>query len=611
MATTIRSTDLDFTTIKNNLKLSLKNNTEFADYNYEGSGLSNLLDVLAYNTHYNALIANMALNESYLTTAQLRSSVVSLAEAIGYMPASKAASSATVNLSVNTGNLAGRPSVLSLPRGTRFNTTVDDIQYTFETTGTITATDDGFGLYVFKDNLDRADITIKEGTNTTKTFIVSENSIDTTYVIPDKNIDTTTAFVSVFDDLTTTTFSTYTDLKEADTIDDQSKVYILRETPNGFYELSFGDGYTLGKAPAAGNKIVVEYLSTNGPVANGATTFTPIAQVNVTTGAGTNSFNLTTTTVTKSVSGSEVETLESIRKNAPFSYASQNRMVTAVDYATLVKRNFGYLIKDIQAYGGEDAVRKEYGVVFLSVVFKDDVTQATIDKTKGDIIALGNQLQVITFDIKFQDPDITFLETEVRFQFNPKFTSSSVQEIQNRVDDVVTQYFTDNTGLFDQSFRRSNMLALVDEVDPSVLSSRADLKLQKRFVPFIGTIESVDLRYASPLAEPNDEKAVIKSTPFFVDGNRVEIRNKLDSYKLQLHATATDTVFVDNVGEYEPSTGLVKLVGIRVDSIIGGNNFIKISGDAANASVSSPGQNQIVVFDDGPSFVQAEIVTTS
>ena len=611
MVTTIRSTDLDFDTIKNNLKLELKNNTEFADYNYEGSGLSNLLDVLAYNTHYNALIANMALNESYLTTAQLRSSVVSLAEAIGYMPASKAASSATINISINTGNLAGRPSFLSLPRGTKFTTTVDDVVYTFETTGTINAQDNGSGLYVFKDNLDQEAITLKEGTNTTKTFIVSENSIDTTYVIPDKNIDTTTAFVSVFDDLTTTTFATYTDLKEADTIDDQSKVYILRETPNGFYELSFGDGYTLGKAPQAGNRIVVEYLSTNGPVANGATTFTPVNQISVPSASGNVSFTLSVTTVTKSVSGSDVETLESIRKNAPFSYASQNRMVTAVDYATLVKRNFGYLIKDIQAYGGEDAVRKEYGVVFLSVVFKDDVTQATIDKTKGDIIALGNQLQVITFDIKFQDPDITFLETEVRFQFNPKFTSSSVQEIQNRVDDVVTQYFTDNTGLFDQSFRRSNMLALVDEVDPSVLSSRADLKLQKRFVPFIGTTESAELRYASPLAEPNDERAVIKSTPFFVDGNRVEIRNKLDEYKLQLHATATDTVYVDNIGEYEPSTGLVKLVGIRVDSIIGGNNFIKISGDAANPSVSSPGQNQIVVFDDGPSFVQATVVTTS
>ncbi len=611
MVTTIRSTDLDFTTIKNNLKLSLKNNTEFADYNYEGSGLSNLLDVLAYNTHYNALIANMALNESYLTTAQLRSSVVSLAEAIGYMPASKTASTATVNLSVNTGNLAGRPSILSLPRGTQFNTTVDDVAYTFETLGTVTATDDGFGLYVFKDNLGREEITIKEGANIRKTFIVSENSIDSVYIIPDKDIDTTTAFVSVFLDLNTTVFNTFTDLKQADTIDDQSRLYILRETPNGFYELSFGDGFTLGKSPEAGQKIVVEYLSTSGPEANGAITFTPTSQINVATGAGTNSFNITTTTVTKSVSGSNAESIDSIKKNAPFSYASQNRMVTSADYATLIKRNFGYLIKDIQAYGGEDAVRKEYGVVFISIVFKDDVTQATIDKTKGDILALGKQLQVITFDIKFQDPDITFLETEVRFQFNPKFTSSSVQEIQSRVDDVVTGYFTDNTGRFDQSFRRSNMLALVDDVDPSVLSSRADLKLQKRFVPFIGTTESVTLRYASPIAEPNDERPVIKSAPFFIDGNRVEIRNKLDSFKLQLYSSADDAVYVDNIGEYAPATGIVTLTGIRVDSIIGGVNYIKISANAANQSVSSPGQNQIVVFDEGPSFVQANLVTTS
>ena len=611
MVTTIRSTDLDFDTIKNNLKLELKNNTEFADYNYEGSGLSNLLDVLAYNTHYNALIANMALNESYLTTAQLRSSVVSLAEAIGYMPASKAASSATVNISVNTGNLAGRPSFLSIPRGTKFTTTVDDIAYTFETVGTINAQDNGSGLYVFKDILDSDAITIKEGTNTTKTFIVSENSIDTTYVIPDKNIDTTTAFVSVYDDLTTTTFSSFTDLKQADTIDDQSKLYILRETPNGFYELSFGDGFTLGKAPQAGNRIIVEYLSTTGPEANGATAFTPVNQISVPNAAGNTSFTFSVTTVTKSVSGSNVETLESIRKNAPFSYASQNRMVTAVDYATLIKRNFGYLIKDIQAYGGEDAVRKEYGCVFLSIVFNDTVTQATINKTKGDITALGKQLQVITFDIKFQDPDTTFLETEVTFQFNPKFTSSSVQEIQNRVDDVVTNYFTNNTGLFNQSFRRSNLLSLVDDVDPSVLSSRADLKLQKRFVPFIGTSESVELRYASPIAEPDDLKIVLRSTPFFLDGNRVEIRNKINTTKLQLHAISTDTVYIDNIGEYEPATGLVKLVGIKVDSIVGGNNFIKISADAANPSVSSPGQNQIVVFDDGPSFVQATVVTTS
>ena len=611
MVTTIRSTDLDFDTIKNNLKLELKNNTEFADYNYEGSGLSNILDVLAYNTHYNALIANMALNESYLTTAQLRSSVVSLAEAIGYMPASKTASSATINISINTGNLAGRPSFLSLPRATKFTTTVDDVAYTFETIGTITAQDNGNGLYVFKDLLGSEAITIKEGTNKTKTFIVSENSVDSVYVIPDKDIDTTTAFVSVFDDLNTTNFVTYTDLKLASTIDDQSKVYIMRETPNGFYELSFGDGFTLGKAPVAGNKIVVEYLSTSGPDANGASTFTPVNQISVPNAGGNTSFNLSVTTVSNSVSGSVIETLESIRKNAPFSYASQNRMVTAADYATLIKRNFGFLIKDIQAYGGEDAVRKEYGCVFLSIVFKDDVTQDTIDKTKGDIEALARQLQVITFDVKFQDPDITFLETSVFFQFNPKFTSSSVQEIQNRVEDTTQNYFANNTGLFDQSYRRSNLLALVDDVDPSVLSSRATLKVQKRYVPFFGRPETATLRYASPIAEPNIETHTITSTGFFSNSVKVAIKNKLNSIKLQLVNLDDDTVYVDNVGEYAPSTGIVTLTGLNVDSIIGGNSFIKISAVAANESFSSPGQNQIVVYDDGPSFVQANVVTTS
>jgi hypothetical protein len=611
MVTTISSTDLDFTNIKTSLKTSLQNNPNFKDYNFEGSGLSALLDVLAYNTHYNALIANMALNESYLTTAQLRSSVVSLAEAIGYMPSSKTASSATVNLSVNTGNLTGRPTFLTLPRGTKFTTTVDNVSYTFETIGSISAQDNGSGLYIFKDDKGSENITIKEGTNTTKTFIVSEDSPDSVYVIPDKNIDTTTAFVSVYADLSTTTFTTYTDLKEADTIDDQSKVYILRETPNEFYELSFGDGYTLGKAPEPGNKIVVEYLSTNGPDANGATNFTPVSQVSVNSAGGNVSFNLSIVTATKAVSGSLPETVASIRKNAPFSYASQNRMVTAADYASLIKRNFGYLIKDIQAYGGEDAVRKEYGVVFLSIVFKDDVTQDTIDKTKGDITALARQLQVITFDVKFQDPDITYLETAVYFQFNPKFTSSSLQEIQNRVEDATETYFTNNTGLFEQSYRRSNLLALVDDVDPSVLSSRANLKVQKRWTPLLGSSESIVLRYASPIAEPNRETHTITSTGFFSQGKRVALKNKLNSYKLQLIALDDNTVLVDNVGEYAPAGASISIVGITVDSIIGGNSFIKISAQAANESFSSPGQNQIVVYDDGPSFVQANLVTTS
>ena len=309
MTTTITSTELDFNAIKNNLKASLANSTEFADYNFEGSGLSNLLDVLATNTHMNALVANMALNESYLTTAQLRSSVVSLAEGIGYIPSSKVAAQATVNLSINTGALAGRPQIVTLPRGTKFNSTVNDVNYTFETIATVTAEDDGFGLYQFKTVDGDTNIVIKEGVSTTKTFFVTENSIDSVYVIPDPDIDITTAVVEVFDDATSSFFETYINLKDADTIDDTTKLYILREAPNGFFELSFGDGNTLGKAPSAGNKIVINYLSTSGPDANTADNFSPVNQVTVLS----NNYTLSVTTNTKAQAGSLLETVPEVK----------------------------------------------------------------------------------------------------------------------------------------------------------------------------------------------------------------------------------------------------------------------------------------------------------
>lgn len=199
MTTTISSTELDFNSIKTSLKNFLAAKDEFNDYNFEGAGLNNLLDVLAYNTHYNGLIANFALNESYLSTAQMRSSLVSIAEGIGYIPKSKVASFASVQLSVNVGALANRPVTLSLPSGTKFTSTVDDITYTFQTTQTVTGTDNGYGLYQMLTIDGSNKITIKEGTAKVKTFFVGADSLDDVYVIPDKSIDTETAVVKVFE----------------------------------------------------------------------------------------------------------------------------------------------------------------------------------------------------------------------------------------------------------------------------------------------------------------------------------------------------------------------------------------------------------------------------
>lgn len=607
MATTIKSTDLDFSTIKNNLKISLAEKSEFSDYNFEGSGLSNILDVLATNTHYNALIANFALNESYLSTAQLRSSLVSLAEGIGYIPKSKTASKATLTLSTNTGDLSGRPSTLSLPTGTKFTSTVDDVTYTFQTRQTVTATDNGYGYYAYKTPTGSLNIDVLEGIAKTKTFFVGADSVDDVYIIPDANIDMETAVVSVYQSANDVSSTNYINISKASTINENTKLYIMKEAPNGFYEITFGDGVTLGKAPVAGNKIVIEYLQVNGSLANGATTFTANNRIQV----GASNYDVTPVTTINSLGGAEAETMASIRKNAPFQYATQNRMVTAVDYSTLVLSNFGTLIKDIQAFGGEDALKPEFGVVFLSIVFNSDVTTDTVTTTKDSIRDLAKQLAVVGFDIKFEDPVTTFVETEIFFQFNPKLGSLSLTTVQDNVQTEINKYFTENIGKFNQSFRRSNLLNDVDEVDTAVLSSRANIKLQRRFTPTTNTLQDHTLRYPVGLAEPDDVNFIIKTTPFQFGEKTCIIKNKLKSNKLQVISSDDDSVVVDNIGSYNSATGVINIVGLNVASVIGADAFIKVSAIPANQSAISPLRNDILEYDQGPSFATGVVVTTT
>lgn len=607
MATTIKSTDLDFSTIKNNLKISLAEKSEFSDYNFEGSGLSNILDVLATNTHYNALIANFALNESYLSTAQLRSSLVSLAEGIGYIPKSKTASKATLTLSTNTGDLSGRPSTLSLPTGTKFTSTVDDVTYTFQTRQTVTATDNGYGYYAYKTPTGSLNIDVLEGIAKTKTFFVGADSVDDVYIIPDTNIDMETAVVSVYQSANDVSSTNYINISKASTINENTKLYIMKEAPNGFYEITFGDGVTLGKAPVAGNKIVIEYLQVNGSLANGATTFTANNRIQV----GASNYDVTPVTIINSLGGAEAETMASIRKNAPFQYATQNRMVTAVDYSTLVLSNFGTLIKDIQAFGGEDALKPEFGVVFLSIVFNSDVTTDTVTTTKDSIRDLAKQLAVVGFDIKFEDPVTTFVETEIFFQFNPKLGSLSLTTVQDNVQTEITKYFTENIGKFNQSFRRSNLLNDVDEVDTAVLSSRANIKLQRRFTPTTNTLQDHTLRYPVGLAEPDDVNFIIKTTPFQFGEKTCVIKNKLKSNKLQVISSDDDSVVVDNIGSYNSATGVINIVGLNIASVIGADPFVKVSAIPANQSAISPLRNDILEYDQGPSFATGVVVTTT
>ena len=607
MATTIKSTNLDFTSIKNNLKTFLAQQDEFADYNFEASGLSNILDVLAYNTHYNGLIANFALNESFLGTAQLRSSLVSLAEGIGYIPKSKTASRAVVNFSVNLSNLSERPSTVSLAPGVRFESSIDDITYTFQTRETVTAADDGSGIYQFKTVAGTANITIYQGTQKTKTFIADAVSQNALYIIPDKNLDLDTTIVRVYDSPQTSEFVTYRDIKTATLINASTALYVLKEAPNEYYELSFGDGITFGVTPQAGYKVEVDYLSVAGPAANAGAIFGPISQVQV----GNVNYPISVATVTNSLGGGEKETNQSIRTNAPFQYATQNRMVTADDYSSLVLRNFSTLIKDIKSFGGEDALNPEFGAVFMSIVFEDDVPASTQAVTKASIQDLVDQLSVVSFRLRFTDPETTFVETNTFFQFNSKLTTLSLNSIADSVNTVVRNYFNSNTGSFGQAFRRSNLLTLIDDVSPAVLSSRLEVKMQQRIKPRLDAQNDFNLRFPASIAAADDKNFIVDSSSFNIDGIACKIRNRLNSAKLQVVTLDGLTTIVDNVGSFDADNKTLKLVGFKPNSIIGGVNYIKISVVPANSSAIAPERQDILQFDEDPSFSSAVNVTST
>ena len=658
MATTIKSTALDFNNIKSNLKTYFEAQEQFKDYNFEASGLSNILDVLAYNTHINALIANFALNESYLPTAQLRSSMVSLAEGIGYIPDTDTSSQASVRVTFNS-TTAGRETKVTLPAYTAFSSNVDDVSYNFLTIEPYNAVDDGTGFYEFltKDGLNK--IPLYEGTLKTKTFLVGEYQDNPVYVIPDSTLDADTVTVKVYESSTATSFVAYQNIINATSINANSTVYILKESPNGNFELSFGDGSTFGIAPSAGNKIEVEYLSTKGDVANGATLFTPKGQF--TTGAITT--DLSVTTWTNSVGGEAKESIESIRLNAPFQYAAQNRMVTAEDYSALILRNYSTLINDIISWGGQDNTDPEFGAVYVSILFENSVSQETVSATKLAILDLGAQLSIVSFNLRFVDPVTTHIETDVYFQFNQKLTDLTVNAITDNVDNIITNYFADNTGKFDQSFRRSNMLTLIDESSPAILSSRANIRMQQRFTPsapslisvikslctnpgsvttaqldkltdlvskrqyndaatylannnltsnnfsfnvnkLAGAVNNITqlLQFPVSIADADNDEYTVKSTQFTYNSQNCLIRNRLNTTTLEIVTAAGSIVIVDNIGSYDPMKGTVTLSYFTPTALSAGATELKLSVTPANQSAISPSRNDRIVHDPNESI---------
>tara|TARA_B110000259_G_scaffold184942_1_gene232974 strand:+ start:21331 stop:23208 length:1878 start_codon:yes stop_codon:yes gene_type:complete len=594
---TVTSTQLDFTEIKNKLKTYLAQDTQFSDYNFEASGLSNILDVLAYNTHFNALTANFALNESFLSTAQLRSSVVSHAATLGYAPRSRTASRAEVQLSINLNGVANRPSSVIIGAGTSFTSSVGDITYTYQTIEDYVATDNGSGLYQFLNTAGSLTIPLFEGTLKTKTFYVGEVGERQLYVIPDDTIDTSTAAVNVFDTTNGASFSAYTSINTAVSVTSTSRYYSINEAPNGYYELNFGDGISFGRAPVAGNKIVVSYLSCLGAEANGGSTFTPTSQVSV---LG-NGYNLSVTTITNSVTGAPKQSIESVRQNAPIAFAAQQRLVTADDYRAIIQSNFS-TVTDAIAWGGEDNTPAEFGSVFVSLVFEDNTSAAAIASIKDQIVQqITNNLSIISIDTKFTDPTTTYLELVASFNFDPNLTGATIKSTEANVLGVINGYVSSNLKKFSGVFRRSELLAEIDDISAAILNSRVSVKLQQRFTPTLNVKTSYDIYFPNELAAPSAVDYTVTTSTFRFNGKVCSVKNKLNDTKLQI-INSVGEVEVDNIGSFDNLQGKIIITGFAPTEITSGVTYLKVSAVPSNQSTVRPLRSYILDLDAGPTF---------
>lgn len=598
MATTIKSTQLDFDTIKSKLKEYLKQQTEFADYDFEASGLSNILDVLAYNTHFTGLNANFALNESFINTAQLRSSVAALAEGLGYVPRSYVSPEASLNLSISI-TTTPRPNAIILPRNTQFTTSVDGTSYTFQTREAFTANDNGSGTYQFLNSTSGTAIPVFEGTEKTKTFFVGDTTDTQIYVIPDVTMDTTTIRVRVFPTASSTLFDTYTDIKKAVRIENDSTFYQIKEVPNGYYELIFGDGLTTGKAPVAGNKIIVDYLSTQGDAANTANTFTPSSTLTINSVA----YNITTVTESNAAGGAFKESIESIRQNAPIAFTSQRRLVTAEDYKGQILSNFSAYLDDVTSYGGADNVPAIYGRVYVGLKFKNGITDSTQQTVKDQIKTdLTDNMSVMSITTEFVDPITTNLQLSTTFNLDPDLTSSTAQSMQNLVQTRINSFFGTNLQRFNKVFRRSNLLTIIDALDPAILNSKIDVKMIQTFVPTNNVSLGYDITFPVKLAVPAIDLPVLTSSGFTFNSQQCFLQNKLNSTKIQI-VSVDGTVESDNIGTYNQDTGVVSLVGFKPSAIDG--NFISITVTPANQNTIRPLRNYVLDIDQSTSTSRA------
>ena len=604
----ITASQLDFDQIKTNLVAYMKaTDTTFNDYNYEGSAMSTIIDVLAYVTHVNSINANFALNETFLDTSQLRSSVVSHAKLLGYTPRSISPSVAYIDMVMAKGTAtplwnhdgSNVPLPLSMARGTKFSTSIDGVTYPMFASDTTTIN------YNETDGWKFSNIKIEQGTLTDITYTYQNNTFES-YLIPATNVNTASIKVTVTDSGSTNASKIYTKNTNMVNLDGTSEVYFLEEGRDTYYEIKFGDNI-IGKRPGNGNTIKIEYATIpSGADVNGATVFSMTDSLNGNT-------DETITLVTKATGGAPRETKEAIKFNAPLAHISQNRAVTPDDYKAIIKNEFAD-IEAVAVWGGEDHDVPDYGKVYVSI--KPLSAEVLTDEQKSTI---KNQIlkpkNVVSITPVLIDPEYTYIDLEVFFKFNPNKATVTASGLATSIRNTLVSYNNDTLKSFNGVYRDSNVGKKIDDTSVAIISNITRVKMTKKITPALGTATKYTLKFNQALtdldATTSSTGAYLTSTIFTFGGVDCKLKDYYDSSSdtriIQIINTS-GIVQTANVGDVNEEAGTVTLNAFQPTALPTGMTTIDVTVKPASSDVS-PTRNELLTINTSTATITGEIDT--
>lgn len=561
---TMRISELDFNEIRTNLKDFLRSQSQFQDFDFEGSGMSVLIDLLAYNTHYMAYHLNMVGNEMFLDSAQLRESIISHAKLTNYIPTSRRGAGAKINIRVTPGNNEDDDiQSITLSRGTNFlSGPIDGVSYNFVTTNsnTVSKVDGSFAF---------SNVAIRQGEYVSTNFLVVPDNSKRQFIIPSSNVDSSSIQVSVQESSVNTYTEIYTLADDITEIQANSKVYFLEETAfaNSTYMLYFGDN-VLGKKPKDGNIVNITYLDTQGFVANKANVFTLVDDIDGF------SANVIISTTQKSIGGAEKEDKETVRFRAPYAYTAQNRMVSKNDYQILLSKDYEN-IQSISVWGGEENDPVVYGKVFISLnpVENYFISLDEKERIKREIIA---NRSVLTVTPELVDPDYVYLLLTVNAEYNPNLTTLNATELSSLFQTAIYDFVADYLNRFNTTFRLSRLETLLNTADASVLGVDTSLYLQKRITITPNVSKTYTIDYSMPILKGTLKTGLYSFPTISVADSEGVARQ----------------IFIEEVPE--SYTGIDK-----IEIISGGSNYqttpeVIITGDGSGATATAKVVNGIV-----------------